>query len=118
MRPFLVGISIHCPNYLYPLANELQIEPVRLLEAHMACLRQDYEEWADEEPEELGSRPTENEIESHEVAEKAHKDKVSHSARYECEFCLLQFLTLLRVPLTVCIPRTAGIPVVRFAWSW
>jgi hypothetical protein len=27
-----------------------KIEPVRLLEAHMACLRQDYEEWADEEP--------------------------------------------------------------------
>jgi hypothetical protein len=69
----------------YPLANELQIEPVRLLEAHMACLRQDYEEWAGEEPEELGNRPTEDEMAAHEVAEKAHKDKVSHSARYECK---------------------------------
>jgi cohesin complex subunit SA-1/2 len=95
-----------------------KIEPVRLLEAHMACLRQDYEEWADEEPEELGSRPTEDEIAAHEVSEKAHKDKVSHSVRYECNFYALQFLTLLRVLLTVCIPRAAGIPVVRFTWSW
>ncbi len=71
-----------------------KIEPVRLLEAHMACLRQDYEEWADQEPEELGSRPTEDEIAAHEVSEKSHKDKVSHGARYECECYLLQFLTL------------------------
>jgi cohesin complex subunit SA-1/2 len=71
-----------------------KIEPVRLLEAHMACLRQDYEEWANEEPEELGSRPTEDEIAAHEVSEKAHKDKVSHDSRYESESYSLQFLTL------------------------
>jgi cohesin complex subunit SA-1/2 len=95
-----------------------KIEPVRLLEAHMACLRQDYEEWADEEPEELGSRPTEDEIAEHEVAEKAHKDKVSHSVRYESKCYSLQSLTLLLVTVTVCIPRAAGIAVVRFTWSW
>jgi cohesin complex subunit SA-1/2 len=95
-----------------------KIEPVRLLEAHMACLRQDYEEWADEEPEELGSRPTEDEIEAHEVAEKAHKDKVSHGARYECECYVLQSLTLLILSFTVCIPRAASIPAVHFTWGW
>jgi hypothetical protein len=84
----------------------------------MACLRQDYEGWADEEPDELDSRPTEDEIAAHEVSEKAHKDKVGHSARYKCKRYLMQSLTLLRLPLTVCIPRAAGIPVVRFTWSW
>jgi hypothetical protein len=63
----------------------------------MACLRQDYEVWAVAEPEELDSRPTEDELAEHEVSVKVHKDKVSHSARYECKSYLLQSLTLLRL---------------------
>jgi hypothetical protein len=69
-----------------------KIEPVRLLEAHMACLRQ-ITRRADEP--ELGSRPTEDEIAEHEVAEKAHRDKVAIAFDTESKCYSLQFLTLL-----------------------
>lgn len=54
-----------------------KIQPVRLLEAHMACLRQDYEEWAESEPEELGDRPTDAEMAEYDEATAAHKERVS-----------------------------------------
>ena len=54
----------------------LQIEPVRLLEAQMACLRQAFEDWLDMEPEEPESdRPTEEELAEFENAEKAHQKR-------------------------------------------
>lgn len=54
-----------------------QIEPVRLLEAHMASLRQVFEDWAGNEPEEPQSdHPSEEEVADFEKAEKIHKAKV------------------------------------------
>lgn len=71
------------------LCFALQIEPVRLLEAHMACLRQDYEDWADQEPEELADRPSEEEVATFEEGEKAHRDKVRCDSTLEtlCACC-------------------------------
>jgi hypothetical protein len=48
----------------------------------MACLRQDYEDWADHEPDELDSRPSEEEVAAFEEAEKSHTDKVSQEIEY------------------------------------
>mmetsp|Transcript_24504 Transcript_24504/g.36303 ORF Transcript_24504/g.36303 Transcript_24504/m.36303 type:complete len:1119 (+) Transcript_24504:1970-5326(+) len=51
-------------------------EPVRLLEAHMASLRQSYDEWMDNEPEEMESDcPTDAEMAAFEKAEENHKDQ-------------------------------------------
>lgn len=50
-----------------------KIQPVRLLESHMACLRQCYADWVDTEPEEPESdRPTEAEMDAFEQAEREH----------------------------------------------
>eukprot|EP00586_Coscinodiscus_wailesii_P000063 CAMPEP_0172480390 /NCGR_PEP_ID=MMETSP1066-20121228/5488_1 /TAXON_ID=671091 /ORGANISM="Coscinodiscus wailesii, Strain CCMP2513" /LENGTH=1957 /DNA_ID=CAMNT_0013241639 /DNA_START=101 /DNA_END=5974 /DNA_ORIENTATION=+ len=47
--------------------------PIRLLEAHMACLRQLYEEWMDNEPEEPDStKPTDAEMALFEEREREH----------------------------------------------
>ena len=54
-----------------------QINPVRLLEAHMACLREEFEGWADSEPAEPESEnPTEAENAAFEEAEKQHEEAV------------------------------------------
>lgn len=54
-----------------------QIHPVRLLESHMAYLRQDFNDWKSSLPDELESdRPTDDELAEYEAAEKAHKAKV------------------------------------------
>jgi hypothetical protein len=59
-----------------------QIKPVRLLEAHMACLRQEFESWAEHEPEEPESdKPTDEENAAFEAAEEAHEQNVSTSLR-------------------------------------
>lgn len=42
----------------------------------MACLRQDFEVWAESEPEELSDRPTEAEMQVFETQEKLHRSKV------------------------------------------
>lgn len=53
-----------------------RIEPVRFLEAHMACLRQDFDDWAASEPEELESdHPTEKEMVAYDEKEKEHAAK-------------------------------------------
>lgn len=50
-----------------------KIDPVRLLESHMATLRQGYTDWIDNEPAEPESdRPSEQEMEEFEVAEEEH----------------------------------------------
>eukprot|EP00977_Amphora_coffeiformis_P014558 scaffold4097_cov166-Amphora_coffeaeformis.AAC.15 len=52
-----------------------KINPVRLLEAHMACLREEFEAWADSEPTEPESEnPTEEENAAFEEAEKQHEE--------------------------------------------
>jgi cohesin complex subunit SA-1/2 len=51
-------------------------EPVRFLEAQMACLRQAYDEWINNEPEDLESdHPTEEEMAQYDEAEKTHNDQ-------------------------------------------
>jgi len=46
----------------------------------MSCLRQDFEDWTDSEPEELASdRPSEEEMAEFEEAEKKHAQKVRES---------------------------------------
>ena len=51
--------------------------PVRLLEAHMACLRSQYSEWVDSEPSEPftgpSQHPTDAEMEAFDQAEAAHR---------------------------------------------
>lgn len=50
---------------------------MRLLESHMAYLRQDFNDWKASQPEELESdRPTDDELAEFEKSEKAHKAKV------------------------------------------
>ena len=64
------------PEHVSKVHHSFQIEPVRLLEAQMACLRQAFDDWLDMEPEELESdRPTEEELAEFENAEKAHKER-------------------------------------------
>ena len=54
-----------------------KVDPVRLLEAHMASLRQSYENWMESEPAEIESdRPTDEEMNAFEVAEKQHESQV------------------------------------------
>ena len=54
-----------------------KVDPVRLLEAHMASLRQSYENWMESEPAEIESdRPTDEEMNAFEVAEKEHESQV------------------------------------------
>jgi cohesin complex subunit SA-1/2 len=52
-----------------------KINPVRLLEAQMACLRQKFEEWAEDEPEEPGDRPNDDEMREFEEKEHIHLEK-------------------------------------------
>jgi hypothetical protein len=64
----------------------LQIDPVRLLEAHMASLRLAYEEWVQNEPEEPESdHPTDEEMAAFAEAERMRENEV----RYDLG--LLQF---------------------------
>lgn len=64
----------------------LQIDPVRLLEAHMASLRLAYEEWVQNEPEEPESdHPTDEEMAAFAEAERKREDEVI------CDSGLLQF---------------------------
>lgn len=59
-----------------------KIDPVRLLEAHMAGLRQDFDDWGNSEPEELDSdSPTDAEMQEYDQAEKAYKERVRNNAR-------------------------------------
>ena len=61
----------------------MQSEPVRLLEAHMASLRQSYEDWMDNEPEDLEStRPTDAEMAAFEEAEINHIEQVRQTERF------------------------------------
>ena len=51
------------------------MDPVRLLESHMACLRHSYDSWMFNEPEIESDRPTDEEMEAYEEAEQQHKDQ-------------------------------------------
>ena len=63
----------------------VQIDPVRLLEAHMASLRLSYEVWMRNEPEEPASdHPTDEEMAMFAEAERKREEKV------RCDSCLLQ----------------------------
>lgn len=56
-----------------------KLGPVRLLEAHMACLRQDFQDWMESMPEELSDRPTDAEMQECEKQEKVNQTKVCKS---------------------------------------
>jgi len=62
-----------------------KMEPVRFLEAHMACLRQSYVDWLLNEPQLDNDRPTDSEMAAFEEAEQNHiqefLDLESQSAR-------------------------------------
>lgn len=61
---------------------ELKLEPVRLIEAHMAGLQQEFGDWLEDAPEEPESvRPTEEQIFRYEQADKAHSARVSTSCQ-------------------------------------
>lgn len=68
-----------------------QLNPVRLLEAHMACLRSEFEAWAESEPEEPeGENPSDEDLAAFEEAEKIHDEKV----RMESGLSLCWFFSL------------------------
>lgn len=73
----ITGSGAEATSIVSSLSRVLKkIDPVRLIEAHMAGLRQLFEDWAEGEPEEpQGENPSEEEIEEYEDAEKAHKAK-------------------------------------------
>ena len=53
-----------------------KMDPVHLLETHMACLRTSFDDWLNSEPEDLESdRPTDEEMAEFEEAEKAHHER-------------------------------------------
>lgn len=53
-----------------------KLDPVRLLESHMVCLRVSFDEWLNEVPEEPESdNPIEEEMVEYEQAEKEHREK-------------------------------------------
>ena len=86
MSKTLKKVRKACPMVLYvPLISKrclkrlaiAQINPVRLLEAHMACLREEFEAWADNEPVEPETEnPTDEENAAFEEAEKQHEEAV------------------------------------------
>ena len=56
---------------------------MRLLEAHMASLRQSYEEWINNDPEELSSdHPTDEEMAAFSEAEERHEEQVCNLKNY------------------------------------
>ena len=56
-----------------------KIHPVRFLESQMAALRMAFTAWLDGEPEELGGdRPTEEQMQQYEQAEREHEALVSY----------------------------------------
>ena len=62
----------------------------------MACLRQDFEAWAESEPDEPSDRPSDAEMQEYEEQEKLHRLQVSWSLPYRVSRdLLLQFLSLL-----------------------
>ena len=70
------------------------MEPVRLLEAHMASLRQSYEDWMDNEPEDLESdRPTDAEMAAFEAAEMNHIEQVRSYIEFVSWRCFRNTLT-------------------------
>ena len=48
---------------------------VKLLEAHMASLRQSYEDWQESTPEQLEDKASEEEMEAYEAAEETHEEQ-------------------------------------------
>ena len=91
-----------------------QINPVRFLEAQMACLRLSFQTWLLNDPEELDNdRPTEAEMEAFEEQEKqqealvrvwVHKsydNRIGLSPFNDC-FCYYYSFVLLSSKLNVC----------------
>lgn len=54
----------------------VQIEPLRLLEAIMTCLRVEWDAWSHRYPQEPGDHPTEAEMELYENQRAEHGDQV------------------------------------------
>lgn len=53
-----------------------KMDPVHLLETHMACLRTSFDDWLNSEPEDIESdRPSDEEMAAYEYAEKVHREK-------------------------------------------
>ncbi len=52
-----------------------RMDPVHLLETHMACLRTSFDDWLNSEPEDIESdRPTDEEMAAYALAEKEHRE--------------------------------------------
>ena len=77
---FLTGYGHESSGLVSALSKTFKrTDPVRLLEAHMACLRQLYDDWIDNEPEDIDDdRPTEEQMTAFEDAEKAHHAQFGH----------------------------------------
>jgi hypothetical protein len=75
--PVSLPLLVPVHTYRFALSYVCQINNVRLLEAHMACLCMEFEAWAKSEPEEpQGENPTEQDNAAFEAAEKEHEEKV------------------------------------------
>ena len=94
-----------------------KLNPVRLLEAQRACLRQKFEEWADDEPEEPGDRPTDTEMQEFDEKEQRHREKfdslVTMAARFASSLGVGKIRDKLLNPALLGFVREG----VRFAFS-
>jgi hypothetical protein len=87
----------------------LQINPVRFLEAQMACLRLLFVNWLNSEPDELETDcPTEEQLHEYEESEKRHQMMVSANVPQAFSFLRRQSLNLFL--LSVHFYGTAGFP--------
>merc|ERR1712194_692387 len=72
----MTGSGDKAGSYISTLSKMLKkIDPVRLLESHMACLRHSYDSWMFNEPEIESDRPTDEEMAAYEEAEQQHKEQ-------------------------------------------
>jgi hypothetical protein len=73
----IVGSGQTSQHMLTALSRMVKkIDPVHLLETHMACLVSSFDDWLNNEPDELESdRPTDEEMATFDAAEKEHKER-------------------------------------------
>jgi hypothetical protein len=70
----ITGSGLEATQVVYAMARVLKkINPVRLLEAQMVCLRMSFSDWVNNDPDDLGTdRPTEEQLQEYENEMKRH----------------------------------------------
>ena len=115
----ITGSGQQASSLVSSLAKTLKkTDPVRLLEAQMACLRQSFDDWLENEPEEPDSDYlTDDQLNSYQEAEKIHIEQYSALERQAAR--LSQTLGVGKVTDARLVPALLGFvrEGVRFAFS-